>query len=428
MRPSLLYPFHREIEACVRCGLCTAVCPLYRILRREPAVARGRMAQAQELFRGRGLSWKGIAKDLGLCLTCNLCGEHCPTGVRGGVLTLALRAEAARQGALPWGKRFLLRLVTQRRGLLGFLLRALWILQKAIPTEKPPLRHLPHLVEGLVLGPRIPKPAPRSLRALLPQRVPARGERSLKVVLFAGCAVEYLFPSLGLRASVILAQRGVEILYPKGQVCCGMPLFGKGDLEGARRLARKNIEALLADNPDHCLTLCASCASALKGLYPQLLGEGEELARKTKDLSELLLDLLPPSPQPLSTPLPPGTRVTYHDPCHLLHHQGITQQPRAILKALPGIEFVEHEGRGQCCGLGGSFSLEHPRLSEQIGQRKLLSIEKSKADIVVTSCPGCMIQLMTQAKRQKLPIKVLHLVEVLEDVDYEEQSAIMSQR
>lgn len=410
---SQLERFREEIEGCVRCGLCTSVCPLYRVLRREPAVARGRLALAQEVLAGRELSWAGMARAADLCLTCNLCGQNCPTGVRGGLLTLALRAEVNRHGP-RWGlKGFLYRLVVPRRRILGWLLKALWGLQRFLPSRSTPLRHLPLALEALLLGPRIPKPAPRPLRSLHPGVVPAQGEVRMRVSLFGGCALEFLFPHIGLEASRLLSRLGVEVHYPRGQVCCGMPLMGRGDLEGARRLARRNAEALLASSPDYCVTLCASCGSAIKELYPHLLGEGEDLARRTKDFSELLVDVLGFPQGDAPTTLPPGTKVTYHDPCHLLRYQGIGRQPREVLRSLSGIQLVEHDPQALCCGLGGSFSLEHPRLSDLIGQRKIQLIEDSGAEVVVTSCPGCMIQLMSQASRKGVPLKVLHLAEVL---------------
>ena len=215
------------------------------------------------------------------------------------------------------------------------------------------------------------------------------------------------------KAADLLSRFGVEVLLPRGQTCCGMPLMGGGDMEGARRLARKNLRALLGADVDYVVVLCATCGSALRELYPEfLLEESSELSSKTKDISEFIADIL--KPDSLKTSLPPGTKLTYHDPCHLAHHLGIVRQPREILRGLKGVEFIEMEEADSCCGMGGVFSFEHPDISREIAEQKIRRIESSRAQVVVTACPGCMIQLMDQIRRREMSQVVLHLVEVLQ--------------
>ncbi len=195
-------------------------------------------------------------------------------------------------------------------------------------------------------------------------------------------------------------------------VCCGVPHRAYGDIEAARDLARKNIAAL--EKYEHVVTDCASCGAALKE-YKHLLKDdpeyrerAETLAGRAADISEFLVKHEFPKPQG-HAPL----RVTYHDPCHLVRGQGIKSQPREILKAIPGVEYVEMKGADVCCGAAGSFCVTHPALSEGVGGNKADSILETKADVVVSGCPSCLTQLKAMLAAKGSKIKVMHPMELL---------------
>jgi glycolate oxidase iron-sulfur subunit len=209
----------------------------------------------------------------------------------------------------------------------------------------------------------------------------------------------------------ILTRGGFRVEVP-AVVCCGVPHRAYGDIEAARDLARKNIVAL--EKYEHVVTDCASCGAALKE-YKHLLKDdpeyrerAEKVSGRAADISEFLVKQEISKPQG-QVPL----RVTYHDPCHLVRGQGIKSQPREILQAIPGIEYVEMKGADVCCGAAGSFCVTHPALSEGVGSNKAESILETKADVVVSGCPSCLTQLKAMLAAKGSETKVMHPMELL---------------
>jgi glycolate oxidase iron-sulfur subunit len=242
----------------------------------------------------------------------------------------------------------------------------------------------------------------------------------MRVGYFSGCMTEYVFPEVGKKLINFLTKNGVEVVVPRTQGCCGAPVYlGAGDFETGRRFADANVKAF-ADF-DYVISGCATCISAMKDYLKFLAdtpGRKEASAKfvdKLKDISEFLVDVLklPPSVyQPASEFK--GKKVTWHDPCHLGRHLGVTSQPRQILKSIPGIEYVEMPNADRCCGMAGTFSIYYYDLSKKIAQKKMEAIQATDADIVVTACPGCQIQLMDNIVQNKMQQKVKHFMELLE--------------
>jgi glycolate oxidase iron-sulfur subunit len=217
----------------------------------------------------------------------------------------------------------------------------------------------------------------------------------------------------------LLNNLGVEVVFPKKQGCCGIAVYANGDFETAREMARHNLEVLSKCEADYIVTGCATCGSALKDGWLRLTRDEEEqskfqdLAAKTRDISELMVELAEFKPLRYKSVLPPGTKITYHDPCHLARYQKVKDQPRQILKQVFGKKFIEMDNTG-CCGCGGSFNAYNYELSKQIARKKIDSIARTKADVVINTCPGCMIQLIDNIERQHLPQRVMHLMEAVE--------------
>jgi glycolate oxidase iron-sulfur subunit len=255
-------------------------------------------------------------------------------------------------------------------------------------------------------------PAPlRSFRGRA-ERLPTNGDgRRGTVGYFAGCFMNWGYADAAMATRTVLVRAGFRVEVPE-VVCCGVPHRAYGDIETARDLARKNVAAL--EQYEHVVSDCASCGAALKE-YKQLLKDdpeyyerAEKLASRTADISEFLVKQEFPKPQ-FHTPL----RVTYHDPCHLVRGQGVKNQPREILKSIPGIEYVEMQGADVCCGAAGSFCVTHPELSEGVGGNKADSILETKADVVVSGCPSCLTQLKAMLAAKGSKIKVMHPMELL---------------
>jgi glycolate oxidase iron-sulfur subunit len=231
---------------------------------------------------------------------------------------------------------------------------------------------------------------------------------------------EYVFPHVGKKVVGFLTKNGVELIVPRQQGCCGAPAFlGAGDFDTGRKMADTNVSAF--EHLDYVITTCATCGSAMKD-YMKFLADTPErekaytrFADKVIDISAFLVDVLKlPASAYKAAPEVKGEKVTWHDPCHLSRHMGITNQPRQILKSISEIEYVEMPDAGNCCGMAGTFSIYYYNISRQIAKKKIAAINSVDAGIVVTGCPGCEIQLIDSSLQQGKPLKVKHIMELLE--------------
>lgn len=241
----------------------------------------------------------------------------------------------------------------------------------------------------------------------------------MKVRFYAGCLITHFYPEMGHASVRVLTENQVEVTGAQ-EKCCGISAFASGDMRGARKTARWNVEAFAREPLDAIVTSCPTCAMVFKQ-YPWLFrGEGGEfhekvlwVAEKVHDLNEFVVNHLNFTP-------PKGTlrkKVTYHDPCHLRYELGITQEPRRLIKAIEGIELVEMERPDLCCGFGGFFSLiDHHDLAATINDRLIAQIRATGADLVADACPPCILQLREGFYRQGITdIQVRHVVELLDE-------------
>ncbi|MCS7058642.1 MAG: glycolate oxidase subunit GlcF [Meiothermus sp.] len=393
------------IEACVHCGFCLPACPTYQVLGEEMDSPRGRIFLMKEVLEG-SLSLEEAQPYIDKCLGCLGCVTACPSGVPYGELITSFRAysepkrrrplfqKAFRMGlqeTLPYPARF------RAAARLGRLARPL---KPLLPSFlRAPLELLPA---------ELPPPEP------LPERVAAEGERRARVAFLAGCAQQVLQPGFNRAALRVLARNGVEVVIPKGQVCCGALALHTGERERALRLARQNLRAFSGDY-DAILTNAAGCGSGLKE-YPLLFrGEAEEeearaLAQRVKDIAVFLVELGLREVPPLKEPL----RVAYHDACHLAHAQGVRAEPRALLRSIPGVELVEIPEGELCCGSAGTYNLEQPQIAATLGERKARNILATGAQVVVTGNIGCHTQIQNHLRKLGQNLPVLHTVELLD--------------
>ena len=235
-----------------------------------------------------------------------------------------------------------------------------------------------------------------------------------KVAYFVGCYAPSLAPEKAATTIRVLHKHQVEVTVPDF-ACCGLPAAGYGDLTSAKNLAKQNIDLARKLDVDAIVTPCASCSSFLKD-YGKLLADEPEWSEKVKgfigkvkDFSEFLIEI------GLNTEM--GTvkkKITYHDPCHLSHYQKLTEPPRTILKSIPGAEFIELEEADTCCGAAGSYAFKNYDLSMKVLDRKMDNVEKTGADILVSSCPACVMQLSSGVRQRKLPVDVLEITEILD--------------
>jgi len=377
-----------ELSKCVRCGSCKAFCPTYDEDSTEAMGARGRLVLLWGLSTGQLAPSPLLNERIFSCMLCGACSGLCPTGIDFKEVIYHGRSLLKKTDK----KRRYLRLFTRfsaKRPKLSFRLLSMtqyilfpYLLKKGLIPFKPELSE------------RNPK------ERLQVYTVPKKKGR---IAIFTGCAVNFLYPHLGESLINVLHILGYEVILPSGEVCCGTPLRTLGLEEEAIGLAKKNVEIFNRLNVDAVLSLCPTCTLTIKSEYPKLIGEGID---KATDISIFFLDKLNSS---LFSPLPPLKGAVFHDPCHLKYGLGIEREPREIIGNI-GIDLIQTEGE-RCCGFGGIFNLSYKKLSPGILNKCIRDYMKAGAEMIITSCPGCMIQL-TKGFENK---PVLHLIEVIEE-------------
>lgn len=409
------------IARCNRCGFCQVDCPIFRATGHEAGVARGRIALLRALIEGR-VGWSEALKEpLFACLGCGACTENCFPAIATADLMLAARAEYLERVGRNSLHRLLFRHLLPHPGRLRLAARAAAVgkrtgasrLAKALGLLRIFGRDFPR-AEAIVE--RIPRPALRE--TLPPGELEGQGDE-LRVGYFVGCGMDIMEPAAA-EASIRLLRRIAKSVTVLENCCCGLPAETYGDREAAQLLAAQNLP--LFEGFDLIVTDCSSCAAYLKK-HPQLFPEGHPLheaaqaaASRVRDLVEVLAEAQLPPPERAET-----LTVTWHDPCHASRGQGIKDEPRDILKSLPGIEFRELPEAAWCCGGAGSYALSHYELSRQVLDRKMDNLERTGAAVLATSCPACMIHLAYGVRLRGLPVEVRHLSELLADEARETQ-------
>ncbi len=415
--------FLSDLKGCIECGNCTFWCPVYQEQPEESSVARGKIKMIRALLNGEVGYHDEFAKLLSTCTLCMSCTEHCPVKTQVQSISSATRADKVKAKGIAFPSRLVYRWLLPRRRLFGNAVRvASWLQGIFLPRTEGTIRHLPLFLSALGQGRHFPSIASKFLRQMVPavNKPPKGPATKMRIGYFIGCATDFIFPDVGKKIVNFLTKNGVEVIVPKKQGCCGAPIFlGAGELETARKMADRNVKSF--ENLDYIVSNCATCSSALKDYVKHLADTPDRkeaykrFGNKVKDISQFLVDVLKLPPSALrSAPEARGKKVTWHDPCHLVRYLGVSQQPRQMMKSLPGLEYIEMARADSCCGMAGSFSISYYDLSKKIGDRKADSVRTTEADIVATACPGCMIQLMDTFKRHQMPQKVVHLMELLE--------------
>lgn len=419
-----------DLLKCNKCGFCLAHCPIYKVTGVEWASARGRISLISSALLDNRLDIKELDDPVFNCLTCNACADDCPAGVQTAGIIFNTREEIHRS---TWLGRWIFQRLLSSPSLLQKAANALRFADMAGIRPAARKTGLIKLIgdagKAEVMVPRVPPRAGLSNIMKLTRKIE---NPECRVAFFPGCYTSNLAPGEAASTIRILQGHQVEVVIPEF-VCCGMPAPAYGEISSARRLARQNIEIAGKMNVDAIITSCASCSSFLKE-YGKLLEDDSEMAEKAgmfagkvQDLNEFLVNIgLPSNPSlPLHAPYPefPSAKVTYHDPCHLARYQKIRQQPRTMLKSIPGIEFIELKEADMCCGAAGSYSLKNYDLSMKVLERKMDNIEKSGADILVSSCPACLMQISSGARARKMSLKVVSLVELLDRATGQKRTA-----
>ena len=379
----------QELSKCVRCGSCKAICPTYDEDSTEAMGARGRIALLWALSSGLLKPSSTVNDRIFSCTLCGACTGLCPLGVDVKEVIYHGRRLLKKTDKKRRHLRFLFTSYTKRPKLSFRLLRFTQHILFPYLFKKGLLPFQPELPDQLLKD---------NLQVFtVPQK---RG----RVAIFAGCTVNFLYPHLGEALVNVLHKLGYEVILSPGEVCCGVPLRTLGLEEQAIELAKKNLGIFSKLNVEAILCLCPTCTSALTVEYPKLIGEG---INKVRDISSFFIDKMDFSQ--FSHLHARFESAVYHDPCHLKYGLGIEKEPREIIRNI-GIDLLK-TGEERCCGFAGVFCFSHKELSRGLSDKCLKNYSTPAAEMIITSCPGCIIQL-TKEVRDK---PVLHLIEVIEE-------------
>ena len=407
--PAPVEPFLDPAKAlaCVHCGLCLGSCPTYLETGNENDSPRGRIHIMRAVQDGRLALDATTTRHIDLCLGCRACESACPSGVQYGALLEHTRDHIEKHHRRPvierlW--RWSIETIFPRPRLMRWTLAAPRLLRALGLTRLLP-RTMREAVEML--------PPPQHATAIPPYS-PAQGESRQCVGFVTGCVMQVLFQETNHASVRLLNRAGCDVVTPQAQGCCGALFAHSGNLDAARDCARRNIAAFESTALDSIIINAAGCGSMLKE-YGALLEDdpvwrdrAAAFSRRVKDLVECL-DAAPCSLAPTNI------KVTYHDACHLAHAQKIVATPRRLIQRMPGAELVEMAEADLCCGSAGSYNLTEPEMAARLQHRKCANILATGVEVVLTSNPGCILQIQAGLKKAGAGhIRVQHIADFLD--------------
>jgi glycolate oxidase iron-sulfur subunit len=422
---SVLAGEEEKLLACVHCGLCLEACPTYVHTGDENDGPRGRIYLMRAVEEGRlAPASNAFRRHINRCLGCRACEAACPAGVEYGQLLEAARADLEQT---PERQRSL------RARLLHFTLRRIWVYPARLRFAFTFARlfrnvRLPRLLIKSRLA-RLISPRLEFALALLDSSLPSRrseGERSgqsvsrsteVQALLFKGCVMEGLFARVNHATARVLEANNCAVRVPADQVCCGALHAHAGDLERARQLARRNIDAFKGHAETKIITNAGGCG-ALLASYAHLLSDDAEYAERARDFSARVRDI---SQQLKTTGIRQGAELegevaTYDASCHLLYGQRASIEPLEMLRKIPGLHLVPLEESEVCCGGAGVYNLLEPEMSARILNEKLAHIKETGAQTLTTGNPGCHMQIGAGARLNGMEhLHICHPVELLDE-------------
>ncbi len=447
---NLLGSEYGNMLSCVRCGQCLTSCPTYVLTGREAESPRGRVALARAVHDGVLQPTPELLQHEANCLICDACTAVCPAGVHMDPLQVAFRSAVESQVRRGPKERLIRAVVFSKlftnMALFRVFVLLMWLYQK-LGVQKLvrasgilrllgmqqaeaflPAVQRPFLVpkgevypaEAASAAPLSqvaisPQPRPRPQATLTPQPpLPQAGEGE-PVSFFAGCVMSTAMADVDRATIRVLQRAGCHVTNTAEQGCCGALNAHSGDLDTAKMMARKNIEAFERDGDAAIIINSAGCGAMLKDYGhhfrddPEWAARAKAFSARVKDITEFLAGRTLPMRRNLEL------TVTYQEPCHLAHAQRITQQPRALLKSIPGLTLREMAESSLCCGSAGVYNLTNPVESRQLQQRKLDNAAATEAAVIVTANPGCCIQLQSGLEERGSGTPVKHIIELLDE-------------
>lgn len=410
------------LQQCMHCGMCLPTCPTYDATKVERNSPRGRISLMRAVADGKIETSEAFGGEMYFCLGCLACETACPAGVDYTTLFETARAEAERAGVLKNPKRDVIRgvllkgLFTRPR-LLRFVGRLLWLYRatgaQAIFRGLQLNRLLPYRFRELER--MTPKAQAKFSHQLIREEETPVGGAKYQVGLLTGCVQDIVLSDVNRDTAEVLVANGCKVLTPQVQFCCGSLHAHNGDVETAKMLARRQLDAFNLDSLDAIITNAAGCGSHLKHYDhlladdPAYVGKARLWVRKLRDIHEWLAEIGVRKPEGA----PVAQDVTYHEACHLCHGQKITRQPREVLKSIPGLKLRELAESTWCCGSAGIYNITQPEMAAKLQERKLGHIAKAGCKTVATGNPGCHLQIESGAKKLGVDVNVRHPISLL---------------
>lgn len=422
-----------ETFSCIQCGYCLPVCPTYETMGKETHSPRGRINLVKMAAEGKLTDIELLSDSIDRCLGCRACETACPTGVEYGRIyesakTVIRDAKRNSKQVSRMESWILSKLFPQKKRMnrIGDLL---WYYQKSgLPQAARKLRLnrvLPESIRSFeAVMPRVTRPSVRRHR---PQRYrPPQGRPKLKAAFFSGCIMDAVFERTNYHSMELLRLAGCEVIPLRQETCCGALHAHAGEHEQAKELAKQNImaaeKAEAEEHIDVIIDNAGGCGAMLVE-YPELFRDDSEWRRraqafsaKVKDISEALTSL---SPLPYQPPREHERRkVTYQRSCHLSNVQQVTEAPLRLIESIPGVELHEMEDRDKCCGSAGIYNIVNYDDSMDILNVKMDKVSRTDADVLLTTNPGCLLQMKLGIQRAGLEdhMRAEHLVDYLAEV------------
>ncbi len=413
-------PERKHIDECVHCGFCLPACPTYVLWGDEMDSPRGRIYMIQKASTGEAPLDGQFRQHMDNCLGCMACMTACPSGVHYNMLIEPTRAQIERHMRRSLGESILRKIIFAtfphpRR--LRLLALPLFLYQRSG-------------LRRLLYACGIPKLLPKRLAAMedllpeisadvmdrLPRRMSPKSTPRRRVGMLSGCVQRVFFSKVNMATARVLVAEGCEVIIPPDQPCCGALMTHSGMEREAAELAKRMIAVFEAAGVDTIVINSAGCGSSMKE-YGYLLrddpawaGRAAAFAATCRDISEFLCEL---EPQAERHPL--EGRIAYHDACHLQHAQGVREQPRRLLAAIPRLEVAEIPEASLCCGSAGVYNLLQPETAAELGSRKVENLLTTHPDALVSANPGCLLQIASSMRRRGLKtLPAFHMVELLD--------------
>lgn len=423
---SLLHDLTYEAaNTCVQCGYCLPACPTYESMGKESQSPRGRINLVKMAAEGKIDLQKDLAEPIDLCLGCRACEVACPVGVPYGeiyeatrqVLTFQQKEEDNKPSIGVKVRNQMLNHVFPHQKRLRLLGNATWLYQKTgVNKVARKLKLVNKVSESIGQFEKILPPVESPLkRYQFGDIFPVRGEKKATVAFFAGCIMDGMMANINRLTIELLQSVGCEVFIPKGQKCCGALHAHQGMMDGAKELAKANIEAFESSKATYFINNAGGCGAMLREYDKHFKGDPEwekrsrRFVEKSRDITEILAQF---GPLPYKKEWD-GT-ITYQDSCHLRNVQGVADEPRELLRSVPGAHFVEMKGSDRCCASGGIYNLIHFDESMKILDDKMEHVKTTNAQTIVTTNPGCLLQMKLGVERSGLEnTRALHIVEVL---------------